>query len=111
MAVETTQYKRCDVIKMAGRIDSATAPDLRKAMDTVLGEGRYKIVFDMSEVEFLSSSGVWVLLETQKKCKRWNRGDLVIANANENIQKTLDLAGLKHFMRMYDDMTTAVASF
>lgn len=111
MTVETTQYKRCDVIKMGGRIDSATASDLRKAMDAVLDEGRYKIVFDMSEVEFLSSSGVWVLLETQKKCKRWNRGDLVIASANENIQKTLDLAGLKHFMQMYDDITAAVASF
>ena len=111
MAVETTQFKRCDVVKMAGRIDSATASDLKKAMDAILEEGRYKVIFDMSEVEFLSSSGVWVLLETQKKCKRWNRGDLVIASANENIQRTLDLAGLKHFMRMYDDITSAVASF
>jgi anti-sigma B factor antagonist len=111
MAVETTQFKRCDVVKMAGRIDSATASDLKKAMDGILDAGRYKIVFDMSEVEFLSSSGVWVLLETQKKCKRWNRGDLVIASANDNIQRTLDLAGLKHFMRMYDDITSAVAGF
>ncbi len=111
MSAETTHYKRCDVVKMSGRIDSATAPDLKEAMDNIVEAGRYRIVFDMSEVDFLSSSGVWVLLETQKKCKRWNRGDLVIASANDNIQKTLDLAGLKHFMRMYDDLTAAVGSF
>ena len=111
MGVETTQYKRCDVVKTSGRVDSATAPELKDAMDALLDDSRFRIVFDMSEVEFLSSSGVWVLLETQKKCKRWNRGDLVIADANENIQKTLDLAGLKHFMKMYDDVMTAVASF
>jgi hypothetical protein len=35
----------------------------------------------------------------------------VIASANDNIQRTLDLAGLKHFMRMYDDITSAVAGF
>ncbi len=111
MGVETTQYKRCDVVKMSGRVDSATAPELKEAMDSIVDDGRFKIVFDMGEIDFLSSSGVWVLLETQKKCKRWNRGDLVIANASENIQKTLDLAGLKHFMRMYDDVTAAVGSF
>lgn len=109
--VETTQYKQVDVVKAGGRIDSHSSPELKEAFDGLLDNGRYKLVFDMSEIEFLSSSGVWVLLETQKRCRKRSRGDLVIASANENIKKTLDLAGLMHFMKMYDDITAAVGSF
>lgn len=109
--VETTEYAKVDVVKASGRIDSHTSPELKEAFDALLDNGRYKLVFDMSEVEFLSSSGVWVLLETQKRCRRRSRGDLVIASASEDIQRTLDLAGLMHFMKMYDDLTAAVGSY
>lgn len=109
--VETTQFDKADVIKASGRIDSHTAPDLKQAFDGLLEDGRYRLVFDMSDIEFLSSSGVWVLLETQKRARKKRGGDLVIANANQNIQKTLDLAGLMHFMKMFEDVNSALASF
>jgi len=111
MEFETTHFKRCDLVKAKGRIDSYTAPKLREVLDKVVESGVFRIVLDMSEVDFLSSSGVWVLLETQKKCKRWNRGQLVIARVHENIQRTLDLAGLRHFFRIFDDVTAAVGAF
>lgn len=109
--IETTQMDKVDVVKASGRIDSHTAPDLKEAFDGLLEGGRYRMVFDMSEIEFLSSSGVWVLLETQKLARKKRGGDLVIASANENIQKTLDLAGLMHFMKLFEDIDSAVASF
>lgn len=109
--VETMQHDKADVVKASGRIDSHTAPDLKQAFDGLLDEGRHRLVFDMSEIEFLSSSGVWVLLETQKRARKKRGGDLVIASANQNIQKTLDLAGLMHFMKMFEDVNSAVASF
>jgi anti-anti-sigma factor len=65
----------------------------------------------MSEVEFLSSSGVWVLLETQKRARKRSKGDLVLASPSENIKKTLDLAGLMHFMKIFDAVDAAVAGF
>lgn len=111
MEVSTTQHKRTDVVKVTGRIDSDTSPKLKKVLDDLLEEGRYNIVLDLEGVDFISSGGVWVILETQKACRKWNRGDVVLTNVNENIDKTLDLAGLKHFLRIYDDVTTAVGSF
>ena len=67
--ISTTTYKRCDIVKMVGRVDTYTAPKLQETLDSLLDEGRFNIVFDMSEVDFLSSKGLWVLTETQKKCK------------------------------------------
>jgi anti-sigma B factor antagonist len=111
MPVTTTKNNGCDVVKMDGRIDSNTTVELKEAFSALTDEKRYKIVFDMTEVEFISSAGVWALLETQKACKRWNRGDLVLANASEDIQYTLDLAGLKHFMKIYEDVAAACEGF
>jgi anti-sigma B factor antagonist len=111
MDIHIEQLEHCDVVRTSGRIDSNTAPDLRKAFEGIISEGRHKIVFDMSEIDYISSSGVWVLLDTQKECKRRNRGELVIANVNENIQYTLELAGLKHFIRIHDDVQSAVQTF
>jgi anti-sigma B factor antagonist len=83
MPVTTTQNEDCDVVAMDGRIDTNTAPELKDAFSALMDDKRYKIVFDMTDVEFISSAGVWALLETQKSCKRWNRGDLVLAHVNE----------------------------
>jgi len=109
--VETIRMEKVDVVKAAGRIDSHSSPELKDAFDVLLNDGRNMLVFDMSEVEFLSSSGVWVLLETQKRARRRSKGDLVLANPSENIKKTLDLAGLMHFMKIFDGVDTAVAGF
>ena len=111
MDITTKKYRRCDLVKAVGRIDSHTAPEVRDTFEAITKDGRFRIVFDMSEVTFISSVGVWVLLETQKTCKRYNRGDLVIAKVNEKIQHTLDLAGLLTFFRIYEDVLDAVGSF
>lgn len=111
MEITTTNYKSCDVVAMEGRIDSNTAPKLTEAFNALTETGHYNLVFDMSRVEFISSTGVWVLMETQKECKKLKRGELVIASVNEKIQHSLDLAGLKHFFKFFDNVTDAVGNF
>lgn len=111
MATTTTQYKRCQVVKTDGRIDSSNSDDLLKEFQSITDQGDFKIVFDMADVTFLSSKGWWVLVETQKSCKRYNRGELVLANVPEAIQKSLDLIGMKHYFKIFDDSVDAVGSF
>jgi anti-sigma B factor antagonist len=110
MEITTSQYKRCDLVKAVGRVDSNTAPDLERYFNEILDNGKSGIVFDMAEVDFISSRGLWVLLETQKACKK-EKGRLVLVNVSENMQQSLDLAGVKHFIEIYDDLTEAVGSF
>jgi anti-sigma B factor antagonist len=111
MEVTTKQFKRSDLVKATGRIDSQTAPQLAEVFEALTEAERFKIVFDMSEVEFLSSAGLRVLINVQKTCKRWNRGELVLANVTQRIQETLDLAGFVPLFRFSDDVLEAVGSF
>lgn len=110
MEVTITEYKNCDLLKATGRIDSQTAPQLSEAMDSITEAGRYKIVFDLGDVEYMSSAGLRVLISTQKTCKRYNRGELILACLPERVYNALDLAGFVQLFRVYDDLTEAVAS-
>jgi anti-sigma B factor antagonist len=111
MNITTTELKHCDLIKVSGRIDSSTAPQLSDAIDLLLKKNRFKLVLDLSGVEFMSSAGLRVLVNTQKNCRRYNRGELVLAAVPKNILAALDLTGFIPLFKFYDDTLMAVGSF
>ena len=111
MEYSTTQYKRCDMVKAAGRIDGSNSSGLEEIMNGITEADRFKIVFDMSEINFMSSSGWWVLVRAQKTCKRFNRGEVVLAGVDLKIRSSLDLVGMGSYFKIFDDITSAVASF
>lgn len=111
MEITTKHLKRCDLVKATGRIDTNTSPQLAETFKAINDAGRFKIVFDMSGVEFISSAGLRVLIDTQRTCKRWNRGQVVLASVPERIYNALDLAGFIPLFKFFDDLTDAVGSF
>ncbi len=111
MEISTSQFKHCDVIKVTGRIDSATSPQLAEAINRINDQGRYKLVIDFTDVNFISSAGLRVLIATLKNCRRYNRGDLLLAGMQENIHSVFDLAGFTSIFKIHDDVLSAVGSF
>jgi anti-sigma B factor antagonist len=110
MEVTTQQFKRCDVVAASGRIDSATAPQLESAFNTITEAGKFNIVFDMSDVDFISSVGLRVLIDVRKRCRRYNRGDLVLASVSPNVERTLELAGFYTLFEVYETTLEAVGT-
>jgi len=74
MEIITREFKHCDLVEIKGRLDSATAPQLNEKLNEIMENGRYKIVLDLAELSFVSSAGLRVFVNTQKACKRYNRG-------------------------------------
>ena len=111
MQLSSTHYKHCDLLKVQGRVDSSTAPQLEQELKKIMADGHYKIVIDMSEVEFMSSAGLRVLINIQKTCKRYNRGELLLAALQENVYSALDLAGFTTLFQVFEDVVTAVGNF
>ncbi len=111
MEITTSQFKHCDLVKVSGRIDSSTAPKLAEELSKITYSGRFKIVIDLSEVQFLSSAGLRVLISTLKNCKRYNRGDVILAAVPANILSVFDLAGFTSIFKIFDNVTTAVGEF
>ena len=57
MEISTSEYKRCDLVKAVGRVDSSTAPDLEKHFNGILNSGKSGIIFDMGEGNVCISVG------------------------------------------------------
>lgn len=110
MEVTTREFRRCSLVKPSGRIDAGTAPQLQDAVDALIGDGTYRLVLDMSEVDFISSVGLRVLVDARRRCRRYNRGDLVLASPSTNVQRTLELAGFYTLFDVYDTPIEAVGS-
>jgi anti-sigma B factor antagonist len=111
MEISTSQFKHCDVVKVSGRLDSFTSPKLAEELDKIAAENRFKIILDFKDLEFLSSAGLRVLIANQKNCKRYNRGELVVASLSPAIQSVFELAGFHRIFKIFPDVLTAVGSF
>jgi anti-sigma B factor antagonist len=111
MEIKSTPMKHCVLVQVNGKLDSSTAPMLSEKLKKLTEDGNYRIVLDMSKLEFMSSAGLWVLVNTQKACKRFNRGELVFAEVPTKIYSALDLAGFIHYYKLFKTTTEAVGSF
>jgi anti-sigma B factor antagonist len=111
LKVNLKEYKRVDLIEVAGRVDSSTAPQLEQVLKKSIKDGHYRLVVDLSETEFMSSAGLRALLSALKEVRRFNRGDVRLANLPDKIKKAFDLAGFLELFKVYDNSTDAVGDF
>jgi anti-sigma B factor antagonist len=101
----------CDVVVIKGRIDSNTAPDLSEKLNEIIAQQRYKIILDLSDVIFVSSAGLRVLIDIQKTCKKMNQGEVILVNTPPRVYDTLDLAGFVPLFKFYTDVSSALDTF
>jgi anti-sigma B factor antagonist len=111
MEISTKEFKHCNMVSVSGRVDSATAPQFSQALEALMEKGTYKFVVDMSALEYMSSAGFRALLVAQRNCKRYNRGEVVLASVPDRIREALELAGFTELFKTFDEPLEAVGSF
>ena len=97
-------------IILKGRIDASVAPDLEQKLLSLISGGSCKLVADLSEVWFITSAGLRVLVASLKEAKR-GRGDLRLAGIQGQVQEVLDLTGLSTIFKIYTSAEDAARSF
>ena len=110
METQTQVYQRVTVMSVKGRVDSTSAGELESALKKLLDDGKSNLVLDLSGVEFLSSSGLRVLVTTLKAVRKTG-GDLRLALSSQRASDAIALAGLDVLFKSYGDREGAVASF
>ncbi len=110
MQIETRELKHVSVVKVTGRVDSNTAPDVEKNLQDLIDADRNQIVMDLQETEYMSSAGLRVLVSALKAAKK-SGGDLKLAQLSSRVKEVLDLAGLTPVFNVYNDVVEAVGSF
>jgi anti-sigma B factor antagonist len=59
----------------------------------------------------MSSAGFRALLTSQRVCKRYNRGEIVLASVPKRVQEALELAGFTELFKSFADTVEAVGNF
>ena len=77
-------------LKVIGRMDTTTAPELDKEISENI-EGVKKLVLDFSELDYLSSAGLRVILQAQKTMNK--QGEMVVRNINETVEEIFEVTG------------------
>lgn len=72
-------------IRIGGRLDTITSTDLEKEIADFEGE---RIIFDCSDLDYISSAGLRVLLTTHKRI-----GNMVLKNISETVHEILEVTG------------------
>ena len=77
-------------LAVAGRLDTQTAPELEKEVDEIVGKAQ-TLIFDMSNLEYVSSAGLRVILKAQKIMNM--QGAMKLTGINDNIMEVFDITG------------------
>lgn len=82
-------------IALEGRLDTSTAPDLEKEIKSCLN-GVTDLTFDFSQLEYISSAGLRVLLAAQKMMNK--QGNMTITGSSEDILEIFEVTGFSDIL-------------
>ena len=97
----------CAILRVGGEVDVYTAPTLREGLIDLLATDIRHVVIDTSDVTFLDSSGLGVLVSGLKRL-RAHDGSLALAGSQEHIVRLLRLTGLTRFFPPYATVAEAI---
>ena len=92
------------IFAVEGRVDSTTAPALERAVGEISRDVCRDVDFDFSELEYISSAGLRVLVMCRKKL---SDGTIRILNANEGVRSVLESTGMDSLMEICEEDTSA----
>lgn len=110
LSFETDNTRSVSVMKVKGRVDSDSAPELETALTKLLNDGRNKIVLNLQSVDFLSSAGLRAIVKAYQGAKK-SGGDVRLAAVSEPIEVILRTVGMMQMLKMYPTDQEAMASF
>ncbi len=94
MTIETQLNNNELTIKIEGRLDTNSAPELEKKVKDL--SKVKKLIFDIENLKYISSAGLRVLLTCQKEME--NKGEMKIINTNEEVKEIFDITGFNEIL-------------
>ncbi len=94
------------IIRVNGRLNMVTAPRLREVVTQAVTSGKSRLVVDLTDVEFMDSSGLGALIGALKTTRQAG-GDLRIAAPGEQVLMVLQLSNVDRILKPYESADDA----
>lgn len=110
MNIILSYESKCMIAKLKGELDHHTAVLIKESLQKeIQKEIATNIILDLSELKFMDSSGIGVILGRFKEIQKIG-GKLVIAGMNDTVNKIFNLSGLQKIIKTFDSVPKAVTS-
>ena len=96
------------VVRLAGELDLYNAHLVRDALLAAAKREPERLVIELSEVTFIDSTGLGVLIEARTKLK--NRGAFLLAGPGLETRRALEISGLDRHFAVHDSLGDALAA-
>ena len=98
------------VLALSGEVDMASAPTLKSATRTAVDSGQYRcLIFDLTNLQFIDSSGLHVLVESKRRMAEAGGDVKVVVDPAHNIARLLEITGLQHILNVAPNRDVALA--
>ena len=93
-------------ITLTGSLDSETAPQLDKELETVLDSGSKKVIFNMKELDYISSAGLKIIAKVCRMMKEAD-GDVIATEMQPQIKTVFEIVKKLPNLRMFNNQEEA----
>jgi anti-anti-sigma factor len=96
-----------------GELDMNTAPELERALEEALVDEGASIMLDLSNCEFIDSTGIALIVRTWQRLDRdgggEGKGRLVLCCINHQVRRLLKITGVESSISMHEQREAALA--
>lgn len=108
LTITTRDAETGPVLEITGDLDHHTAPELRKAVDSLTVAAGQLVVLDLADLDFCDSSGISALLSARSAAVEQG-GHIALAAVPANTSRILGIVGLDRVFAIHPDAATATA--
>ena len=110
MNISNKDCEGITVVSFEGNLDTSTSSDAESEISQLLQSGVKDLIFDLSQTDYVSSSGLRVFLSTAKKIAKTG-GKLILCSPNEVVMEILSISGFNTIIPVQEDIDSALSEF
>jgi anti-anti-sigma factor len=110
MKVVSKNISAFNLFELSGRLEQSDLIELENQIDDKMKYGSKYFVFDISSLNYINSSGLRILIKTQKQLKLFD-GYLTLVSPIENVVDILKISELEDFLRVRISIKEVIKEF
>lgn len=110
LEIELKGTSEIALLELSGQIDSYTAEEITKIIDTHISNGNFKVIVDLTNIDYLDSAGLSALINMKTRLGK-RTGDLRLVGLKGKAKEVFDLAGFTSLFNNFDSHEKAFEDF
>ncbi len=110
MLLKEIDHPDAAIFHVEGRLDSSSTPELEQRVLTSLEQGVKNLVLDFSELEYINSAGLRILVMSYQRLHPLG-GQVMVCGVRDYIAEIFDISGYNRVFSMYPDLHQAIRTF